>query len=183
MTTKPNPTPEEIADGAFHEKGCPAPIHWEQTRRSIVSRVAAAIRDAEERGWSACCMDAERKAPAGHILTDTGEVLALPDGHTAVSEGGKVVVRKVLGTLPVTADGCVVGDVPDHGALVFLNGYADVATPYRMTLCIRCIAEPEDDADSWSVVDNGELAPSASRWYSTREAAEAAVKAKQEPKP
>lgn len=41
---------------------------------SMTREIAAAIREAEERGWAACCLDAERKAPKGHVLTEEGAV-------------------------------------------------------------------------------------------------------------
>jgi hypothetical protein len=68
----------------------------------------------------------------------------------------------------------VVGDVPDHGAMLFFNGPGDVATPYRVTLCCRCVANPNDESKEWDVIENDELSPGASHWFSTREAAEAA---------
>lgn len=70
----------------------------------------------------------------------------------------------------------VVGDVPDHGAMLFFNGPGDVATPYRVTLCCRCVANPNDESKEWDVIENDELSPGASHWFSTREAAEAAKK-------
>ena len=52
--------------------------------------------DAFDAGWRAACeamhKKAQAKAPPGHIIDDQGNV------------------RKVLGTLPVTRDGCVIGD-------------------------------------------------------------------------
>jgi hypothetical protein len=95
------------------------------------------------------------KAPPGHIIDDQGNV------------------RKVLGTLPVTRDGCVVGDVPDHGALVFYQEHDSSASAYRVTLCHRCVSNPDDESKDWYPIENDEL-DGTGRWFSTREAAEAA---------
>lgn len=82
-------------------------------------------------------------------------------------------VRKVLGTLPITADGCIVGDVPDHGALLFYRERNGTTTPYRVTLCSRCIADPDDESKDWNVIENDEL-NGKGLWYSSRDAALAA---------
>lgn len=169
-------------------------------------RLAAAIREAEERGRISASIDSSRGpkaprglryvngkccAPDGHILTDTGEVLALPEGHVAVREGGKVVVRKVPGELPVTADGVVVS----HGDSVFYPG-EDAALDVLRGLhdwrdTVRALNESghetRDDGDlpewigyrSYYEHDTGygeEAAHPLSMCYSTREAAEAARK-------
>lgn len=177
MTTQQNPTPEEIARSIV--------LKWEAKTRSRQSSdtwdrlhgyIAAAVRDAEERG----------------------KVIALPEGHVAVREGGKVVVRKVLGTLPVTADGVVV----EKGADVFCPGEPGVLEVMRglhdWRDTVKALNESghatKDDSDlpewigyrSYYEHDTGyseEAAYPLSLCYSTREAAEAAAKSMQEPKP
>lgn len=110
-------TPEEVAAGALHERECPAPIHWEETRRSIISRFASAIARERETaynagakafsGWgdsnvTAIVADGKggvKVAPkTGHVLLDDGRVLPMApraDGSPS--------------TLPVTRDGYVMG--------------------------------------------------------------------------
>lgn len=73
-------TPEEIAESIVAGGyDCPTPLDWQHQCRWMQDRIAAVIQ-------------AERdvRPPNGHVVTDDG------------------VVRKVLGTLPITADGCVV---------------------------------------------------------------------------
>jgi len=91
------------------------------------------------------------KAPPGHIIDDQGNV------------------RKVLGTLPVTADGCVVG----HGVKLYW-----CEEPYE-------ISHYETDFDGVWFEDHatdyygeavGKDEP-ISKCYSTKEAAEAAAEA------
>jgi len=74
-------------------------------------------------------------------------------------------VRKVLGTLPITADGVVVGDVPDHGAELWHRIGDGPVTKAFVTLCLKW-----DGGDDWDVIENDELNGSGS-WYSSRQAA------------
>jgi len=74
-------------------------------------------------------------------------------------------VRKVLGTLPITADGVVVGDVPDNGAELWHRIGDGPVTKATVTLCLQW----NGDGD-WDVIENGELDGSGS-WYSSRQAA------------
>lgn len=87
--------------------------------------------------------------PASHIIDETG------------------AVRRVLGTLPATADGCVVGEQ----ATVWRSADASITNEVR----------PEVLVLSWMIwsgqfgnVPGDLLMTRASGWYSTRAAAEAA---------
>jgi len=112
--------------------------HAHSMRDVLYERIAQALAD-------------ERCAPPGHIIDCTGPV---------------PVVRKVLGTLPVTADGCVCNPSED----VFHHGSNRVGVPVW-----------SDDADKWlGEFDHsgaGEwFYPPLAECYSTREAAESARK-------
>lgn len=184
MTTQQNPTPEEIGERIASIAGGCTSTHYGHTPKDQcycpscrqVREIAAAVRNAEERG----------------------KVIALPEGHVAVREGGKVVVRKVLGTLPVTADGVVV----EKGADVFHPGEPGVLEVMRglhdWRDTVKALNESghatKDDSDlpewigyrSYYEHDTGyseEAAYPLSLCYSTREAAEAAAKSMQEPTP
>lgn len=87
-------------------------------------------------------LQAARTPPPGHIIDDAG------------------VVRKVMGTLPMTADGCVVGDA----AHLWTNNAGEVNA-----LRADAIGATEfgEDGDFYE----------AAECYSTREAAEAAKEA------
>ena len=105
-------------------------------KQAIVRALQAARDEAGRDGVVAGHMT--RKAPAGHIIDDAG------------------VVRKVLGTLPVTADGVVVGT----SARVWFNAYGG-------TQIISAVIE--DSRKGWLM----------SPWcWSTKEAAEAAKEGK-----
>lgn len=89
---------------------------------------------------------AASKPPKGHIIDDTG------------------TVRKVLGTLPLTADGCVIGPVEGTYARVWNNDqWSNNAELY-----IR-------DDGRWGAMFGPQWRP-LECCYSTREAAEAARK-------
>lgn len=107
---------------------CPTPLDWQRQCQWMREKIAEAIQ-------------AERdvRPPKGHILTDDG------------------VVRKVLGTLPITADGCVVGD----GARVYYEVIGQFSG--EPIICEWDVTGAGDDIK----VDT---------YYSTREAAEAAKK-------
>ena len=80
----------------------------------------------------------------------------IDEAHAAgfITDEGKV--RKVLGTLPITADGCVIG----HGALI--HGYWDDGEPgWTSRSSVRV------DMEDWNK-------PECGGFYSTRDAAEAA---------
>jgi len=83
---------------------------------------------------------AARKAPEGHVIDDRG------------------VVRKVLGTLPITADGRVLGS----GGVVYINDVGDITG--LVSDQIGATEEVGGDVAFWS----------ADECYSTREAAEPA---------
>jgi len=88
---------------------------------------------------------AEVTPPKGHVLTDDGKV------------------RKVLGTLPLTADGCVVGE----DAVCWRDKSRSLTGEVRQDSLVLC----------WGVYEMGNgIRTSAASWYSTREAAEAASK-------
>lgn len=127
-------TPEEIAESIVPEASdCPTPLDWQRTREWLCRKISAAIQ-------------AERDArpPKGHIVTDDG------------------VTRRVLGELPVTADGCVVGD-SWCGWLFWIRGiHNDVVGPSHSESRVE-FSGPEQ----WHRPHN---------CYSTREAAEAAKK-------
>lgn len=76
---------KEQAESVFAGESCPTPMEWETTRRVLISRIRYALLAAYDEGVKAAT------PPKGHILDDTG------------------TVRRVLGALPLTADGCVVG--------------------------------------------------------------------------
>ena len=63
----------------------------EQTAAAIVADAMNACDETAMEAAIVRALQAARTPPAGHIIDDAGEV------------------RKVLGTLPVTADGCVIG--------------------------------------------------------------------------
>lgn len=150
-------TPKEITESVVPEAyDCQTPLDWQRPQEWLCRKISAAIQ-AERDANTPPAVVWTCKPPKGYVLTDEG------------------VARRVLGELPVTADGCVIGDVRDHGAVLFLNGPGDTATPYRVTLCSMHIAEPEEET-GWWVIENDELSPGAKRWFSTREAAEAAKK-------
>lgn len=137
MTTQPR-TPEEVA----REIAGPCDIeHYGHTPKSECCCPTCTLTRA-----IAAAIHEASKAPPGHIL-----------------DGG--VVRKVLGTLPITADGCVITD-ENTCSLVNIKGEKLDAIGHGMawgpvTFC----------------VDTGErcrVAYSFSECYSTREAAEAA---------
>lgn len=90
------------------------------------------------------------KPKPGHIIDDQG------------------IERRVIGTLPITADGCVVGDVPDDGATVYYAEADGTVSTFFMTLCYR---SPKDNGeDQWFVVENDELDGSGN-WFATQKAA------------
>ncbi len=107
--------------------------------------VPGAVRDALM--WQiATALLAASKPPPGHIIDDTG------------------TVRKVLGTLPLTADGCVIGPVEGTYARVWNNDqWSNNAELY-----IR-------DDGRWGAMFGPQWRP-LECCYSTREAAEAARK-------
>jgi hypothetical protein len=112
-------------------------------------------------GWRAACeawqARAQAKAPPGHIIDDQGNV------------------RKVLGTLPITADGCVVGFPPGFGGLWRVpyehggGGRIEQCNPMHMSYdqASRCI---EVTGGQWSGINRHPVGGC----YSTRAAAEAA---------
>lgn len=74
---------KEQAESVFAGESCPTPMEWETTRRVLISRIRYALLAAYDEGVKAAT------PPKGHVLDDTG------------------TVRRVLRTLPLTADGCV----------------------------------------------------------------------------
>jgi hypothetical protein len=89
------------------------------------------------------------KAPPGHIIDDQGNV------------------RKVLGTLPITADGCVIAHDPPAMYMVGEKGWKRPA-PIG-------VVRWNSDAGVWSYVHANGAGPCSPRdCYSTRAAAEAA---------
>jgi hypothetical protein len=100
------------------------------------------------RGWRAACeamaAKAQAKAPPGHIIDDQGNV------------------RKVLGTLPITADGCVIGKKAYlWGIFPGLKGRDD-DKPMRVCYKPCPIMDPDQYTDG------------PTQMFSTRAAAEAA---------
>lgn len=128
-------TPKEIAEGIVPmDSDCPTPLDWARMRNWLVVKIESAIQ-------------AERDArpPKGHVLTDDK------------------VVRKVLGTLPITADGCVIGRRVSVFSVYWSYPGSDVAE-----VCY--------DSELWRVHGPRTQSFDASTCYSTREAAEAAKK-------
>ena len=94
-----------------HLMDCPRHfIAWED--------IADALAAARKQGRTEGRKEADAPIPPGHIKDDKG------------------VVRRVLGTLPVTADGCVVGD----DCRVWFKGQYVNAEPFR---------SPIDEEDDW----------------------------------
>lgn len=132
-------TPDEIAEGIVTNHVRRAVVGWHSTQEDgerAVERIEASVSAA---------IQAERDArpPKGHVITDDG------------------VIRKVLGELPTTKDGCVVGD----GARLWTQNAGETNC-----LPVDCIGATEFGED-------GDFYP-AEECYSTRQAAEAAAKEK-----
>lgn len=112
------------------------------SKDEAVAVIESALREASTHprihDFPTLCSDVARLMPTGHVLTHDG------------------VVRKVLGTLPVTADGCVMGE----GARMFLESGAEVE-PH---IFICHIPADHDYDPSFHIRD----------CYSTREAASSA---------
>lgn len=155
-------TPEEIADQIMAE------LHHHTLGRAR-NRIAAAIREAEERGSTVALFRAPKATVSLEMVGDKRALrisigrrtdyvptsdIGLPPGHVLTPDG---VVRKCLGELPLTADGCVMG----NGAKVYAGR----------------------SARAWATLVLADEPPSSSigSWYSMQESAEAASKAKQAP--
>ena len=110
----------------------PTPLDWQRQCQWMREKITEAIQ-------------AERDArpPKGHVLTDDG------------------VARRVLGELPVTADGCVIGRRVSVFSVYWSYPGSDVAE-----VCY--------DSELWRVHGPRTQSFDASTCYSTREAAEAA---------
>ena len=136
-------TPQEIADGIV---GMIRVAFLELNENMTVEGLAKHNENMNEAVESiAAAIQAERdvRPPKGHVVTDDG------------------VVRKVLGTLPITADGCVIGRRVSVFSVYWSYPGSDVAE-----VCY--------DSELWRVHGPRTQSFDASTCYSTREAAEAA---------
>lgn len=122
----------EIMRGLSHDVDHAALPKGQSYRDAAVSRIASALR-----------AERERKVPPGHVLYDG-------------------VVRKVLGTLPVTEDGCVVGEMAECWRAAHASMTAAVR-PDTLTLCFG------------AMIGNPTMTRAVG-WFATRAAAEAAAK-------
>lgn|GEM_PF-2603664 len=116
----------------------------------------ADVFDQVERCWAACeglDLAAGETESVLSELTRLREIESNAKAAGFIGADGKV--RKVLGTLPVTKDGCIVGD----GSRVFFFTYSRFGG--------------EEITLEWDVSGAGDNIPTV-EFYSTREAAEAA---------
>jgi len=125
---------------------------------TIPSDVARKAREIVDHHWTKYGDFAVRQQ-AIEAITDA---LTIPAGHVRTPDG---VDRKVLGTLPVTADGVIAGS----GAALYWN-HGD--------------GSPCNDGTMKVYVQDNTSCPSAhfylGAWYSTRESAQAAQRSKSE---
>lgn len=130
------------------------PSEWAMVKAfEIVLLHAAMARETTLVSVIAAALDDARKVPGGHVREGTTDY-------------------PLLGTLPTTADGVVVGDVPRDGAALCYREHDGSITDTYVTLCLQY---PDDKDGIWYVIEDNEL-NGTGRWYSTREAAEKAGK-------
>lgn len=104
--------------------------------------------------WQDACLESPKPGGIKAIARALAAARTAPPGHIIDDQG---VVRRVLGTLPVTADGCVIGG---DAQLYWVNGAGYVH---------GCVVQDR-------VRTSNGFALIASDCYSTRAAAEAARK-------